>query len=223
LSLGDGAAEVVNFIHPFGGANVVKLYMHPFSQHCRRVLMLCHELDLSIDTELVDLAKGDHKSPDYVAISVTGVVPLLQDDGFRLPESHAIMKYLVLKTGNYRFYPVEPRERAWVDAWLDWNHASLNPPIQALVVESFKGPKADNGLIELSRGTTERALDVLERGIGQSKQLGSILTLADFSLASTLALYEMSGANLTARANVAKWYDAMRTRESFIATAPKMS
>ncbi len=199
----------------------MKLYTHPFSQHCRRVLMLCHELELSIDTEFVDLAKGDNKNPDYVATSVTGVVPLLQDGDFRLPESHAIMKYLVLKTGNHEFYPLEARERAWVDAWLDWNHASLNPPIQALMVESFKGANADSAVIDRSRGAAERALDVLERGIGQAKQLGSTVTLADFSLASTLALYEMSGADVTARAEVAKWYGAMRTRESFIATVPK--
>jgi glutathione S-transferase len=200
----------------------VKLYVHPFSQHCRRVLMLCHELELSIDTEFVDLAKGDHKSPAYIAMSVTGVVPLLQERDFRLPESHAIMKYLVVQTGDYRFYPTEARARAWVDAWLDWNHASLNPPVQALVVESFKGDDADKGVIERSRGTAEGVLDVLERGLGQAWQVGIFPTLADFSLASTLALYEMGGADVMSRTNVAKWYDAMRSRKSFVATAPKM-
>lgn len=201
----------------------MKLYIHPFSQHCRRVLMLCHELDLSLNTEFVDLAKGDHHSPGYLALGVTGVVPLLQDDDFLLPESHAIMKYLVLKAGDNRFYPAGARERAWIDAWLDWNHASLNPPIQALTMESFKGVAADSGVIDRSRQSAEQALDVLERGIGQSKLIGAILSLADFSLASTLSLYEMSGADLAGRANVATWYGAVRSRPSFVATAPKMA
>ncbi|MBZ0227532.1 MAG: glutathione S-transferase family protein [Bauldia sp.] len=199
----------------------MKLYVHPFSQHSRRVLMLCHELGLEFEAVHVALESGEQKSEDYLRTSTTGLVPVLEDGGFTLPESHAIMRYLAAKAGDRTFYPTEPEKRARVDMWLDWNHTRLNPPIQTLVIETMmKRGSGDEGVAMKSRKSAEAELAILERGLQGPAALGGAPTLADLSIASTIALYEMVGGDLAPYPTVSRWYEGLKKRKSFVATAP---
>ncbi len=201
----------------------MKLHMHPVSQHSRRVLMLCHELGQDIETIPVALDKGEQKSPEYIRLSLTGRVPALQDGDLALAESHAIMKYLVAKTGGQPFYPDEPASRAKVDMWLDWNHTVLNPPIQTIAIETFAhGSDADQNVVGSAREQAAAALQILEAAFDANAAMGLSPTLADFSLSSTLALLEMVGGDLSPYRNVSAWYERLKQRPSFSATAPQM-
>lgn len=82
----------------------MKLYSHPISTVSRPILLLAADENIALDVQLVDLFKGEHKQPAYLAINPSGQVPALDDDGFRLTESSAILKYLAEKTGS-RAYP----------------------------------------------------------------------------------------------------------------------
>src|SRR5207249_5905922 len=68
---------------------------------------------------VVDLMKGEHYQPEYVAINPNRLVPVLEDGDFRLSESSAILKYLAEKTGSST-YPKELRPRAKVNEMMDW-------------------------------------------------------------------------------------------------------
>jgi glutathione S-transferase len=52
------------------------------------------ELKLPHALKLVDLEKGEHKTPEYLALNPAGVVPTLMVDGVALCESAAIVMYL---------------------------------------------------------------------------------------------------------------------------------
>lgn len=201
----------------------MKLYMHPFSQHARRVLILGHELGLAIEPIPVALQDGEHKREDYLAKSVTGLVPLLEDGDFRLPESHAIMRYLCDGQKAESLYPSEPKKRARVDLWLDWTHATLNPPVQTTVIESkLKGEHGDKALIAVSRERSSAALEVLERGRAVFPILSEMPNIADIAIATTLALHEMAGGDFAGTPGVAAWFERFKQRPSFISTAPNM-
>ena len=72
----------------------IKLYMHPASTTCRPVMMFIADHDLPIEQQVVDLFTGEQYGPEYMAINPNNFVPVLDDDGFRLTESSAILKYL---------------------------------------------------------------------------------------------------------------------------------
>ncbi len=199
----------------------MKLYMHPMSQHARRVLVLCRELGLGIETVPIALDKGEHKQPDFIGKSVMGRVPLLEDGDFRLPESHAIMRYLCDREGADAFYPREARTRAQIDAWLDWTHASLNPPVQTAFMEKlFKGDRADKEVIAASRERLSEALAVMERGRDVFPILSDQINIADIAMATTLALHELAGGDLSSAPGIAAWLRKLKERPSFVATAP---
>jgi glutathione S-transferase len=202
----------------------MKLYMHPFSQHCRRVLMLCQEFDLKIECAVVALDRGEHKTEEYMRLSGTGLIPLLVDGDLRLAESHAIMRYLSAKSGDRAFYPAEAKARAYVDMWLDWNHTRLNPPIQTIAIQRIiMKEKADQAAIATAHQQAGEALDALDRALSAGESIGRQTTLADLSIASTLALHELVGGGVSSHPSVSAWIEGIKRRPSFQETAPRMA
>jgi len=97
----------------------MKLYYHPVSTTSRPVWLFIAENGIDCELKVVDLMKGEHYQPQYVAINPNRMVPVLEDGDFRLTESSAILKYLAEKTGSPA-YPKELRSRAKVNEMMDW-------------------------------------------------------------------------------------------------------
>lgn len=204
----------------------MKLYGHPISQHVRRVRMLAAELGQSLEEIPVALDKGEHRSEEFLALNPNGKIPVLVDGPLALAESHAIMKYLTGRSNAEAaesLYPNDPVKRARVDMWLDWNHTRLNPPVQMLAIQTLvMGEGADRDLVAGSREETETALDVLEAALRRGNDFTAAPTLADLSIASTVALYQMCGGDTATRDAVAAWFERQKNRPAFEHTAPEM-
>src|SRR5258708_38599574 len=63
---------------------------------------------------------GKNKEPAYLAMTPNGLVPTLEEDGFLLWESNAIVRYLAGKYGPGRLEPSDLHERARAGSWMDW-------------------------------------------------------------------------------------------------------
>lgn len=201
----------------------MKLYGHPFSGSTRRVQMLCEECGIPYRYEMVDLMKGAQHAPDFLALNPNGVVPVIVDDGFVLWESQAIMRYLANKHGAETWYPTEPKARARIDAWLDWNHTRLGVEVEKIAINTLiLGDKGDQQKIEEGKTRLEKVLPVLEGGLSaQPYVCGSQPTLADLAAAPNFAYLEMCQYDMGTYPAISAWYDSMKSRNSFAATAPK--
>ncbi len=190
------------------------LYSHPFSQHARRVRIVCHELGLKIDEKPVDLQKGEHKSDAFLEINPAGQIPVLVDGAETLAESHAIIRYLVTKHGDGALYPAKHRPQ--IDQWLDWTHCVLNPPVQSIAIERLsKGENADQQVIDVQSERVAAAISVYERGFTIQD-----VTIADFAIGTSLHLYLMMGGSLENWPRTAQRFEMLSNRPSFLATAP---
>src|SRR4051794_8385704 len=134
----------------------MRLYYHPLSSNSRRVVLTAIHLNVDIELVVVDLLKGEHKAPDYLRRNPNGKVPLLDDDGFTLWESHAIMQYLADGVPGQDLYPLERKARADVNRWLFWSAYHFTPAVGFIsrerVSKKMVGGTGGPDPVEIARG-----------------------------------------------------------------------
>jgi len=116
----------------------MRLYFHPLSSNSRRVTMTAQQLGLELDLIVIDLLKSEHSDPEFLKFNPNGKVPLLEDGGFYLWESHAIMQYLADRCPGQDLYPREVRARADVNRWLFWSAYHFTPPSASSAEKGFR-------------------------------------------------------------------------------------
>lgn len=94
-------------------SHTIRLYRHPLSGHAHRVELMLSLLQLPTELISVDLAKGAHKHPDFLALNPFGQVPVIDDDGVIVSDSNAILVYLAKQYGNGRWLPEDPQGAAF--------------------------------------------------------------------------------------------------------------
>ena len=162
----------------------MKLYNANLSPYATRVRM---QLYLKgIKAELVAVPSGGSHTPDYVKINPLEKIPTLDDGGFYLPESSAIMEYLEDTHPAPSLRPADPKERAKMRVVFNIADQYVLTPLFELFEQvnpaTRDAKKVDAGLTDLSK-----ALSGLEHFISGGKYaLGATATLADCALVPAL-------------------------------------
>lgn len=106
---------------------MLKILGRDSSINVRKVLWLCDELDLDFEREEEWGAEPDSlRKPEFLALNPNALIPVLIDDDFVLWESNAILRYLANAYEGDWLYPQNPRARAPIDQWMDWQSTELN-------------------------------------------------------------------------------------------------
>ncbi|CAL9176943.1 unnamed protein product, partial [Musa hybrid cultivar] len=210
------------------GMGSVTVYGPPISTAVSRVLACLLEKDVDFKLVNVDMAKGQHKSPDYLKLQPFGQVPAFQDEHATLFESRAICRYICDKyanRGNQSLFGRNgggPAERAQVEQWLEAESQSFNPPSSALVFQLAFAPRMglaqDPAAIELNQAKLAKVLDVYERRLGESRFLaGDEFALADLAHLPNAHYICAAGKDdmFASRKNVARWWEEISTRPSW--------
>lgn len=204
----------------------MKLYFHPLSGNSRRVLLVATHLEVSLDRVVVDLTKGEQRETPHLGRNPNGRVPVLEDDGFLLWESRAIMVYLAEKTPGQTLLPSDARGRADVNRWLFWCAAHMAPANTVLVSENFvkmvmgRGP-ADPAEVARGEALVGQYAPVLDAHLaGKTWVAQDRLTLADFSLAASFALAGPARLPIAGYANLRAWLERVQELPAWKRTAP---
>jgi glutathione S-transferase len=205
----------------------MRLYQHPFSFNSRRAVMTALHLDSPVELVFVDLGKGEQRQPQFLELNPNHRVPVLEDDGFVLWESHAIMQYLADKTPRQTLYPSEIRARADVNRWLFWSGQHFSPAIGILnwehVIKGLLGAGAPDPA-EVRRGEqlVREIGGVLDAHLaGREWICGDAVSLADIAIAAPLAATQPAKLPVTDLANVQRWFARMQTLDAWQRTAPE--
>ncbi|MCE9579143.1 MAG: glutathione S-transferase family protein [Deltaproteobacteria bacterium] len=207
----------------------MKLYFHPMSGSSRRVLLVAAHLEIPLERIVVDLPSGEHRGGAHVARNPNARVPVLEDGGFVLWESRAIMQYLAEQTPGQTLYPTDACGRADVNRWLFWCAAHMSLANTILVVENFVKPLSGRGPAdpsEVARGETLFAqhAPVLDAQLAGGRWIAQDrLTLADFSIAASFALAGPARIPLARYPNIQGWLARVQETEAWRRTAPPPS
>ena len=203
----------------------MRLYHHPFSFNARRAVMTALHLGAPVELVFVDLQKGEQRQPEFLQLNPNHRVPVLEDDGFVLWESYAIMQYLADKTPRQALYPTESRSRADVNRWLFWSGQHFSPAIGILnwehLIKGMLGLGAADAA-EVRRGEQlvrefAGVLDVHLRG--RDWICGEALSLADIAIATPLAATVPARLPVTDLPDLQRWFAGMQALEAWKKTA----
>jgi len=204
----------------------MKLYFHPLSGNSRRVLLVATHLDIALERIIVDLPKGEQRGALHLGRNPNGRVPVLDDDGFVLWESRAIMLYLAETTPGQTLLPTDARGRAEVTRWLFWCAAHMAPANTVLVFENFVKAVSGRGPadpVEVARGEALVAqfAPILDAHLADKTWVAhDRLTLADFSLASSFALAGPARLPISDYANLRAWLGRVQELDAWKRTVP---
>ncbi|KAI3468748.1 hypothetical protein Pfo_025411 [Paulownia fortunei] len=105
----------------------LKLYVDRMSQPSRAILIFCKANGIEFEEVKTELAKKQHRSPEFAEVNPMKQVPAIVHGDFKLFESHAILIYLASAFPGVadHWYPADLRKRAKIHSVLDWHHSNL--------------------------------------------------------------------------------------------------
>ena len=113
----------------------MRLHVFPPSPRATKVTALANHLGLDCEPRLVDLFKGEQHGPGFAALNPNERMPVLEDEGFVLWESNAILYYLAAKKPQSGLWPSDARGQADVLRWHSWEAAHWFPACAILAFE----------------------------------------------------------------------------------------
>jgi maleylacetoacetate isomerase len=118
------------------------LYDYYRSSAAYRVRIAVWLKDLSVEQRACHLREGAQRSPDYLAINPQGLVPCLQDEGFSVTQSLAILEYLDEIHPAQPLLPATPAARARVRSLAQLIACDIHPLNNLRVLKYLKGESA---------------------------------------------------------------------------------
>ncbi|XP_033197170.1 uncharacterized protein LOC117230545 [Bombus vosnesenskii] len=188
----------------------IDFYQLPGSAPCRAAALAAAALGIEMNFKEVALMNGDNLKPEYLKMNPQHTIPTIDDNGFYLWESRAIMTYLVNQYGkNDSLYPKDPKKRAVVDQRLYFDACTLYKSFADYYYPIIfaKAPK-DQAKYE-AIGTAMSFLNTFLEG--QDYVAGENMTLADLSIVATVSTIEAMDYNLSKYKNVTKWYAKIKS------------
>ena len=167
----------------------MKLYLFPPSSRVLAIVALKNHLALDCDVQPIDLGRGDQLTAQYLALNPNKKMPTLEDNGFVLWESNAILFYMAAKHPDSGLWPPDLQGQADVLRWLAWESAHWDAESCGMVAyeKASKfvlglGPP-DPAFIARGEQNFARFASALNDSLrGKTWLIGERLTIADFSV-----------------------------------------
>jgi glutathione S-transferase len=162
---------------------------------------------------------GGLNTPEFRAMNPNTRVPVIDDDGTVVWESHAIVRYLAAKYGEDSLWPTDAAERSLSDRWMDWTLADLQPALIGGVFWGFfRTPENRRNWPAIRQAVARCAtlLQLVDRHLaGRSFLAGDSLTIGDITTGAQLYRYFEMEIDRPALPNVEAWYARLRERPAY--------
>ncbi|OGL96944.1 hypothetical protein A2318_01830 [Candidatus Uhrbacteria bacterium RIFOXYB2_FULL_45_11] len=192
---------------------MIKLY-GPRGGSSLRAHWTLHELGVDYENIPLELSKGEHKQPEYLAINPAGQVPAIDVDGFFLAESIAIAQYLAEKYNPSLLGTQEQKAKGL--QWALWIMLS----VQVGGLSDMSRPKwtgiPDEAGVAAGRAQVEKNLPILETYLGANEYLaGNAFTVSDIDGVCTFAYARWAEFGLTNYPNISAWIERCEDRPAY--------
>lgn len=196
----------------------ILIYGRINSINVQKVLWCCTEL--GVPFERIDRGGefGGTATPEYRALNPTGRIPTIDDHGFVLWESNAIVRYLSARYGMGTLCPADERTRALADQWMDWQLVHVWPTL----MPAFRGlvrtapAERDTAAIDAAFARTAEHFTLLDAHLANHAYVaGDAFSMGDIPLGAAAQRWFALDPNRPALAAVDAWYCRLQPRPGF--------
>ncbi len=151
----------------------MKLYEFDVSRSMR-VHWTLREVGVEFESVIIDLTKGEQKTPEFLAINPYGKLPVLDDDGKLISESAAITTYIAEKYPEKKLIPESQTiQRAQYYQWMSFCIAEMEPQLWTIRKHMLIYPKADRSrdAIKLAKREYINAVAVVDKHLQEREYM----------------------------------------------------
>jgi glutathione S-transferase len=197
---------------------MLKIWGRTNSVNVKKALWAAEELGLKYERVDAGLQFGVNDTAQYRRMNPTGLVPTIDDDGFVLWESHAIVRYLAAKHAAGTLWPTDLRVRADAERWMDWTHSfsrEFQRPLFWPLVR-VAPEKRDAAAIEEARKKCAVLLAIPESVLNGRKYLaGERFTMGDIPLGCHVQLWMRLPIERPDYPGLRAWFERLCERPAF--------
>jgi GST-like protein len=178
-----------------------------------KVSIALEELGLPYTLKVLDLSKGEQKTPAFLAINPNGRIPAIVDhelDNFAVFESGAILVYLAEKTG--KLMPTDVKGRSLVMQWLMFQMGGIGPMMGQANVFYRYFPEKIQSVIDRYQGESKRLFRVLDTHLKDHEFLAGNYSIADIANWAWVRTHRWSGVEMDDLPHLKRWRNQLRER-----------
>ena len=189
---------------------MLKIYGANLSAPANKVRMAANALGLEYEYVQVNIREGENRKERYLKLHPAGKIPVIDDNGFILFESDAIIKYLAA-TEISPLYPDEVKIKACIDQWMDFTAIHIGGAMGKVlfnrVFASFIKVPVDERALNDGVNFLKRFLPVMDRQIAEGGYVaGENFTIADIALLATIDPAEVAGVEMDHYKHIREWF-----------------
>jgi glutathione S-transferase len=198
----------------------LRLLGRPSSINVKKVLWLCDELQLAVEHQPHGSGFQSALPAGFEALNPNRLVPVIVDGDFVLWESNTICRYLAGREGRTDLLPAEPRARARVEQWMDWQTTQLNIAWRYAFMSIVRHSPAhgDAQAVAASIADWHRHMRILERQLEATggHAADARFTLADVALGVSTHRWMVTPMERPSLPAVQAYYDRLSERPAFV-------
>jgi glutathione S-transferase len=194
------------------------LYHTIGSPFARKVRIAMAEKQIACDKVLLDMTRGDNRTPEYLRLNPHGRVPTLVVDGIPIYESTAIVEFLEETYPNPPLLPQKPIERARARMIEETIDGSFIQALRAVLFNVFRLPEPERNSKAAEEGRRQVAWhnQWLDRELAGREQLvNGGYSVADIAALCALEFQKRLEIGIDPRhRDLVTWYERVRARPS---------
>lgn len=198
---------------------MLKILGRASSINVRKVLWTCAEIGLPYEREEWGAGLRSTADPEFVKLNPNAMVPVIRDGDVVLWESNTICRYLCGRHERFDLLPAEPKARAQVEKWMDWQAIELNNAWKYAFMALVRDSPQHRNAAELEAGIANwvKHMAILERHLqnGNDYATGAGFTLADVVLGLSVNRWFMTPMKRPDYPAVAAYYERLGRRAGF--------
>jgi glutathione S-transferase len=197
---------------------MLKIWGRTSSVNVQKVMWAVAEMGLAHERVDAGLHYGGVNEPWYRAMNPNGRVPVIDDDGFVLWESNAIVRYLAARHGAGTLCPADPQVRAAGDRWMDWATSTVAPVMTPLFWGHIRTAPEKRNLeaLEVERLKMEDLVAILDAHLARHAYLaGDAFSMGDIPVGCFIYRWSAMPIPHVNHPHVTAWYERLQARAAF--------